>query len=94
MGVIAVVIMLQQFNLKKQLEKFIMATKQSFDDLRTAMDDETNALAAKIDALTAKIAAGGMSAEEEAAVLADFTAISERLKTLGADPAEPIPPTV
>ena len=48
-------------------------------------NDETNAISAKIDALTT----GGQSADE---IVAALQPISDRLKVLGANPAQPIPP--
>ncbi len=53
--------------------EYTMATKEEFES-------EFARIAAKIDELKAKIGAGGMSAEDEAAVL-------DELKALGADPA-------
>ncbi len=68
-----------------------MATLQSFKDLLTAIDAETNRIAAKIDELVAKLGAGGMTEAEEAEALASLSAVSDRLKTIGTDPANPIP---
>lgn len=48
-------------------------------------NDETNAIAARIDAL---IAAGS----DADAIVAGLQPISDRLKALGANPEEPIPP--
>lgn len=73
-------------------EIFMASTKQDFDSLREAMDNETNRLAAKMQELIDKVATGGMTEAEEADVLAQFTAVKDRLASLGADPAEPIPP--
>lgn len=70
-----------------------MATLQSFKDLLAAVDAETTRIANKIDELVAKLEAGGMSASEEAEVQEGLTALSDRLKKIGADPAQPIPPT-
>jgi len=69
-----------------------MATLQSFKDLLTAVDAETNRIAAKIDELVAKLEAGGMSEAEEAEALEGLSAVAERLKTIGANAADPIPP--
>jgi hypothetical protein len=56
------------------------------DDLTKQIDDETNAIAAKIDSLQLK-AGDAVTAEQ----LAALQAVSDRLKTLGADPANPVP---
>lgn len=68
-----------------------VAMANAFSDLAQQMNDETNAIAARIDALIAAQQAGGMTAEEEAAALAEMQAISDRLKVLGTDPNNPIP---
>lgn len=69
-----------------------MATKQDFDALQTEFDTETTVVANYIDTLKAKIAAGGMTADEEKAVLDGLTAASARLKALGTQtPAPPLP---
>lgn len=62
------------------------------EDLASALDAETNAVAAKIDTLGAELAAAvaaGQAPKPE--TLAALSAISDRLKSLGADPAQPIP---
>lgn len=80
----------------------IMSTVTDIKTLITQMNDETNALSAKIDAelkaiadLQAQIAAGSPASQQD---LDDITsglqAVSDRLKVLGSDPAAPIPPTV
>lgn len=69
-----------------------MASLQSFKDLLAAVDVETNRIAAKIDELVAKLEAGGMTEAEEEEALAGLSATADRLKTIGANPADPIPP--
>ena len=63
------------------------------EDIVTALDEATNAVAARIDKLSAdlqaNIADGKAPAPETMEALA---AISARLKSLGADPSAPIPP--
>lgn len=54
----------------------LMATKAEFD---AALTELKGAVDAKIAALEARIAAGGMSAEEEAAVLAEIQAMKAGL---------------
>lgn len=63
------------------------------EDLVTALDAETNTIAAKMDKLSQELAdaiAAGQAPKPE--TLAALAAISDRLKALGADPAAPIPP--
>lgn len=63
------------------------------EDLTKALDAETNAVAARIDTLLASLAAAvaaGQAPKPE--TLAALEAVSARLKSLGADPAAPIPP--
>ena len=68
-------------------------TEMTLEELVTAMDAETNAVAAKMDKLSADLAAAhaaGQAPKPE--TIAALSAISDRLKALGADPATPIPP--
>ena len=51
-------------------------------------NDETNAIAARIDTLIAAASAGTAVTAED---LASLQAVSDRLKVLGTDPAAPIP---
>jgi hypothetical protein len=83
-------------------ERYMTKELDAVKQLVTEIDTETNAVAAKVDAQAAKIAelkavieAGGtVSATDLQAVADALTPISVRLKTLGADPAVPIPPPV
>lgn len=78
----------------------IMATVTSVKQLIVDLNDETNTLAAKVDAqaatiadLKAKLAAGSAVSQEDLdAIAAALTPISDRLKALGANPEAPIPP--
>lgn len=70
----------------------LMASLQNVKDLAAAIDVETTRIANKIDELVAKLAAGGMTEEEEAEALSLLTAQADRLKTIGHDPQNPIPP--
>lgn len=63
-----------------------MAIRQDVLDLITAIDDASNKIAARIDALVQ--ASTGLTAEEKAA----FKVETDKLNALGADPANPIPP--
>lgn len=83
----------------ERLELLLMTTVTDLKNLVAAMDAETNTIAAKVDAqtaaiadLSAKVAAGGVATQADLdAIGAGLTPISERLKTIGADPAQPIP---
>lgn len=68
-------------------------TMGQLEDLVTAIDAETNAVAARIDHLGSELAsalAAGQAPKAE--TLAALSTISDRLKSLGADPANPVPP--
>lgn len=75
----------------QQKMEILMATLQNFKDLVAGINTETDRLAAKIDAFIAGQNAGGMTPAEEDAALADLQAVSDRLKTIGADSTNPIP---
>ena len=75
----------------QQKMETMMATLQNFKDLLAAVDAETNRIAAKIQALVDQLSAGGMSDAEEAEALAGLSAVADRLKTIGADPSNPVP---
>ncbi len=65
------------------------------EDLTSALDAETNAVAAKLDKLSAELASAittGQAPKPE--TLAALSAISDRLQSLGADPEAPIPAPV
>lgn len=68
-----------------------MATKADFDALLAAVDAETTRIANKIQELIDRLGQGGLTVEEEAAVLTELSAASARLRTIGADPADPVP---
>lgn len=68
-------------------------TMGQLEDLTAAFDAETTAVAARIDKLGADLQAAisnGQAPKPE--TLAALAAISDRLKALGTDPANPIPP--
>jgi hypothetical protein len=69
-----------------------MARPVSWDALLAAFDGETTRIANKIQRLLDQIIAGGMTEPEEAEVQASLQAQVDRLKLVGADPVEPIPP--
>jgi hypothetical protein len=56
-----------------------------------AIDDETTRIGTKVEELVAKLAAGGMDKAEEAAHLAQLDALGKRMKTIAADPTDPVP---
>lgn len=68
-----------------------MASIKDFNALLSAINTETDAIAAKIDGLVAQLQSGNLTADEEAAVLGDLGKVSDRLKTIGADSTNPIP---
>ncbi len=68
----------------------LMALSQDLKDLTKKIDDATTAVAARIDALTAKIT-NSMTDAEVADVKAGLQAESDRLTALGADPNNPVP---
>jgi hypothetical protein len=80
----------------QQLQRKVstMATKADFDGLVVAVNTATNNIATRIAALEAKIAAGGLTGEEEANVLQELGNVRATLEALGADPANPVPPPV
>lgn len=82
--------------LMHQLQRKVstMATKADFDGLVAAVNTATNNIAARIAALEAKIASGGLTAEEETTVLAELASVRTNLEALGADPTNPVPPPV
>lgn len=62
------------------------------------IDSATNAVAAKLDAQAKRIeeliAAGGATPEQLAELATSLTTERDRLQTLGADPANPVPAVV
>ena len=69
-----------------------MGLKEDFASLVSSFDKATNEIAARIDALKAQIpAAGGLSADDAAAIRDQLSAEVARLQGLGADPANPVP---
>lgn len=78
--------------LLRKVDALMAITKQQFDELREAFNQETNALAVRIeDAILAAKNNGGLTGPEGDAVFADLTAVRDRLKTLGASSTDPIP---
>jgi chromosome segregation ATPase len=82
-------------------ETQLMADVASVKQLVADINDETNTIAGKVDAQTAKIealkaqiaAGSGVTAQDLDDIAAGLTPISDRLKAIGADPDAPIPVT-
>jgi len=85
---------------EKQMAKDAGALKGELAQLTQDFDTETTAVASRLDAQAAAIQelktkaeqGDGVTPDDLQAVLDGLSPISERLKALGADPAEPIPP--
>lgn len=73
-----------------QLEKVTMKL-QDFTDLLTAVNTETDLLAAKIQKLMEQVSGSSLTGEEEATILAGLQAVKNRLTVMAADPADPVP---
>jgi hypothetical protein len=67
-------------------------TNMTLEQLAQDLDTETNAIAAKMDKLSADLAAAKAAGQAPAPeTIAALEGISARLKALGSDPAAPIP---
>lgn len=78
----------------KHLEEQMTQDFQDMEGLVSAMNDATNAIAAKIQALIDKLAGaadGGLTADETAQVKAQLGTLKDQLTALGADPSNPVP---
>ena len=73
------------------MENNIMAELSSFATVIASIDAETTRIGTKIDTLVTQLANKGLTAEEEASVLAQLSTAANRLKTIGADPENPVP---
>jgi septal ring factor EnvC (AmiA/AmiB activator) len=74
----------------RQILERLNTMANQIDTLRDALRDNTDAVSARIDALIAEIQATGDNTAS-AATLADLQAISDHLKQLGTNPANPVP---
>jgi hypothetical protein len=74
-----------------RLERLIMATNAEFQEGFERVDAATTAIGALITSLVAKIAAGGMSADEEAAALDKLRASAGALEAMAQSPTDPVP---
>ena len=69
-----------------------MSKLEDFQAALAAVDAETTRIGVLIQELLAKLAAGGLTADEEAGILASLNAAGERLKAVGTSVEEPVPP--
>ena len=74
------------------LSRKIRTMANTYDDLLQQFNDGTNAVAARIDALVATVAADAAAGKPASAEqIAGFKAIADHLKAMGTSPADPIP---
>lgn len=69
-----------------------MATVAQFQAALAAVDAETTRIAAKIDALIAELNADALDSAQEEAAFAGLQAAADRLRLVGVDVANPVPP--
>jgi len=72
------------------LEKRVTAMHEEMKAALKEIDDETNSLSARVDAIAANLAEG-MTKEQTLEAIAEAKAISARLKGIAADPNNPVP---
>lgn len=72
---------------------YIMRTLDEFKAAIAKIDAETTRIAAKIDDLIAQLQTQGLTDSEEQQVFDDLGAVADRLRTVGADPDNPVPPS-
>ena len=93
-------VILSRLGTLQSLERHIMASIKTVEALVADLKSNTDAVAAKIDAQTqaiadlkAQIAAGTPVTQEQLdALSAELQPISDHLKAMGSDPANPLPP--
>ena len=71
-----------------------MPTKAEFDAALAEINDATNNIAADIERLAGQIGTGGLTADEEAAILAEFQGVATRLRGIADTTPEDAPPPV
>ncbi len=76
--------------LQTKMEK-LMNTAQDFLNALADIDAETTRIATKWEEFVAKLDAGGLTDAEESTVLDEMRAAAARLKTIAADPTNPVP---
>lgn len=69
-----------------------MARDEEFRAVVDGFRQATDGLSARIQRLIDQAAAGGLSAVQEDAFLAELTVIKDNLAAMGQDPDNPIPP--
>lgn len=69
-----------------------LSKAQNFSELLNSMEAETTRIGTAYDEIFSKLQAGGLTPEEEDAVFARGTALNNRLKEIGKNPDQPIPP--
>ena len=68
-----------------------MTTKADFDALIDRLNTATSKAAAILKDLRDKLAAGGLTADEEKAVQDKLSAVADALDAMAADPTDPVP---
>jgi len=70
----------------RNLNQGLVTVNQQIDDIIKTLNDNTNAVAAKVDKLTAELA-NAVTPDQ----LASLQAVADHLRALGADPSNPVP---
>ncbi len=68
-----------------------MAKVEDFSAVVAVLNTETNRISDKLEELIGEIEGAGLDADQEAVVLDSLQALADRLKTIGADPKDPVP---
>lgn len=76
----------------KRKVNYLMKTAEEFRTAIKAIDTETTRIADKIDELMERLDAGGLTTEEEEEIHAELSGVTERLRAIGHDPNDPVPP--
>ena len=76
----------------QEIKELIQMVKTEFLAAVAEIDAETTRLADYIQTLVDRLASGGMSSEDEAAVFAALQSATTRLKGVAANPDAPVPP--
>lgn len=80
-----------ELNLLKSVHKLLktMATKNDFDQLRAEINASLVNIGEDITRLTEQLVAGGLTSEEETAVLEEFREVAARIKLVADRTADP-----
>ena len=73
-----------------RIERKVDHMHEEFKKVLKRIDDATNAIAQRIDALAARLE-GGLTQEEAVDIKAQFEAEADKLEGLGKDPNNPVP---